>query len=73
MSLSLSVRVMESLPYSELPPLAYQLLVISTRGHKSLVLDGLQAMFNTLDRRALKDREEEEEEEGESWGRWVLK
>ena len=69
---ALSVRVMESLAYAELPPLAYQLLVLSTRGHKSLVLEGLQSLFNTLDRRASRDREEEEGE-GESWGRWVLK
>ena len=66
-------RVMDSLPYPELPPLAYQLLVLSTRGHKSLVLEGLQTLFNQLDTRALQGREEEEEGERESWGRWVCR
>ena len=66
-------RVMDSLPYPELPPLAYQLLVLSTRGHKSLVLEGLQTLFNQLDTRALQEREEEEEGERESWGRWVCR
>lgn len=68
---------MDSLGYPELPPLAYQLLVLSTRGHKSLVLEGLQSLFNQLDTRALREREEEEEVggggEGENWGRYVCK
>lgn len=51
-------RTMISLPYSELPPLAYQLLVLSTRGHKSLVLERLQSLFNQLDKKALEDDEE---------------
>ena len=68
---------MDSLGYPELPPLAYQLLVLSTRGHKSLVLEGLQFLFNQLDTWALREREEEEEVGGggerENWGRYVRK
>ena len=55
---------MITLPYSELPPLAYQLLVLSTRGHKSLVLEGIQSLFNQLDRKSSQN----EGEEGEGGG-----
>ena len=53
---------MKPLPLSELPPLAYQLLVLSTKGHKTLVLDGIQALFNQLDSEIL-NRENQEGEE----------
>ena len=45
-----------SLP--ELPPLVYQLLILSNKGHKSLVLEGIQALFNQLDHEILKNQGE---------------
>lgn len=60
--------MMRSLPHCELPPLVYQLLVLSTRGHKSLVLEGIQALFNQLDRETLWGEEEEGQEEREGEG-----
>lgn len=47
---------MKSLDLSELPPLVYQLLVLSNKGHKALVLQGIQALFNELDHEILKSK-----------------
>ena len=49
---------MKTLNLSELPPLVYQLLVLSNKGHKALVLQGIQALFNELDQEMLKSKEE---------------
>ena len=37
------------LPISEVPALVYQLLVLSTKGHKQLVLSGIRALFIHFD------------------------
>ena len=52
--------MMKSLSLSELPPLVYQLLVLSTKGHKTLVLEGIRTLFNQLDREILAAEHEEE-------------
>lgn len=52
------LRVMKTLNLSELPPLVYQLLVLSNKGHKALVLQGIQALFNELDHEMLKSKEQ---------------
>ena len=49
---------MKTLNLSELPPLVYQLLVLSNKGHKALVLQGIQALFNELDQEMLKSKEQ---------------
>ena len=50
---------METLHVQELPPLVFQLLVLSSKGHKSMVL---QALFNGLDQDIAQEREREGEE-----------
>jgi len=54
--------MMQTLELSELPPLVYQLLVLSTKGHKTLVLEGIRVLFNQLEKKILS-----EEQEGEEW------
>ena len=49
---------MKTLNLSELPLLVYQLLVLSNKGHKALVLQGIQALFNELDQGMLKSEEQ---------------
>ena len=49
---------MKTLNLSELPPLVYQLLMLSNKGHKALVLQGIQALFNELDHEILKSKEQ---------------
>ena len=44
---------MTTLGLPELAPLVYQLLVLSNQGHKTLVLEGVRALFNKLDRDTL--------------------
>jgi len=56
------LRMMQTLELSELPPLVYQLLVLSTKGHKTLVLEGIRVLFNQLEKKILT-----EEQEGEEW------
>ena len=46
-------RTMTTLGLPELAPLVYQLLVLSNQGHKTLVLEGVRALFNKLDRDTL--------------------
>ena len=55
-------RVMETLPVQELPPLVFQLLVLSSKGHKSLVLHGLKTLFNGLDQESAQGRDNEGDE-----------
>ena len=59
--MTLVLRVMKALSLSELPPLVYQLLVLSNKGHKALVLQGIQALFNELDQEMLKSKEQHED------------
>ena len=49
---------MKTLNLPELPPLVYQLLVLSNKGHKALVLQGIQALFNELDQEMLKSKDQ---------------
>ncbi len=53
--------MMKSLAVTELPPLVYQLLVLSTKGHRALVLEGIISLFNQLDKEVLEGQQEEEE------------
>lgn len=48
---------MKTLNHSELPPLVYQLLLLSNNGHKALVLEGIQALFNQLDQEILNSKD----------------
>ena len=59
--LFLVCRVMKTLNLSELPPLVYQLLVLSNKGHKALVLEGIQALFNQLDHEILRSKDQDTE------------
>ena len=59
--MTLVLRVMKVLSLSELPPLVYQLLVLSNKGHKALVLQGIQALFNELDQEMMKSKEQHED------------
>ena len=49
---------MKTLDLSELPPLVYQLLVLSNKGHKKLVIEGIQALFNQLDNEILRSKDQ---------------
>ena len=42
-------RETASLPISEVPALVYQLLVLSTKGHKKFILAGIRALFIHFD------------------------
>ncbi|XP_015758447.1 PREDICTED: Fanconi anemia group I protein-like [Acropora digitifera] len=44
------IRAMKDLEIQELPPLVYQLLLLSTKGHKQLVLEGVTSFFSKLDK-----------------------
>ena len=54
-------RVMKSLKVTELPPLVYQLLVLSVKGHQATVLNGIRALFSYLDEQVLENSEPEED------------
>ena len=43
-------RVMKTLNHQELPPLVHQLLMLSSKGHRTLVLEGLLNLFNQFDK-----------------------
>ena len=51
-------RVMRSMSVPELPPLVFQLLGLSTKGHRVLVLEGLKTLFNHLDQEILTEKED---------------
>lgn len=56
-----TLRMMESLDLTEIPPLVYQLLSLSKKGHKTLILEGLKSLFDHLDK-TMCDQEEESED-----------
>lgn len=56
-------RVMKGMKATELPPLVYQLLVLSVKGHRATVLNGIRTLFNHLDQEALDSQEAEEDED----------
>ncbi|XP_070540770.1 Fanconi anemia group I protein-like [Ptychodera flava] len=43
------LRMFKTMELQELPPLVYQLLLLSTKGHKRLVLEGISSFFNEQD------------------------
>lgn len=59
-------RVMRSMKVTELPPLVYQLLVLSLKGHRGTVLAGVRTLFNQINEEVLRGSTEEEED------RWAL-
>ncbi|XP_020616716.1 Fanconi anemia group I protein-like [Orbicella faveolata] len=56
------VRAMRDLDFQELPPLVYQLLLLSTKGHKQLVLEGITSFFNNMDNTCRKEDKEDSSE-----------
>lgn len=54
--------MMKTLNLSELPPLVYQLLVLCNKGHKALVLEGIQVLFSHLDQEILGSKDQHYEE-----------
>ncbi|CAH3026008.1 unnamed protein product [Porites evermanni] len=56
------IRAMKDLDFQELPPLVYQLLLLSTKGHKQLVLEGVTSFFNNLDETCRKENKEDSSE-----------
>ncbi|XP_064381889.1 Fanconi anemia group I protein-like isoform X2 [Halichondria panicea] len=55
------LQIMESLPVTEIPPLIYQLLSLSKKGHKMLILDGIKSLFDNLD--TIQSKQEPETED----------
>ncbi len=53
--------MMEGLPVTEISPLIYQLLSLSKKGHKMLVLEGIKSLFDNLD--SLQSNQEPETED----------
>eukprot|EP00057_Strongylocentrotus_purpuratus_P022740 XP_011677214.1 PREDICTED: Fanconi anemia group I protein [Strongylocentrotus purpuratus] len=53
------LRVLKHVDLQELPPLVYQLLLLSSKGHKKIVLEGLTGFFAEQDRR-LQERQGKE-------------
>ena len=52
-------RVMKTLKVDELPPLVYQLLLLASKGHQSLILTGIRSLFDQLDQDNTKKNNEE--------------
>ncbi|KXJ09897.1 Fanconi anemia group I protein-like [Exaiptasia diaphana] len=52
-------RMFKDLDLQELPPLVYQLLLLSTKGHKGLVLQGVMSFFNDQDETCRKQENED--------------
>ena len=46
---------------SEIPPLVYQLLCLSRKGHRNLVLEGLKLLFDKFDQTITEQEEEPED------------
>ena len=52
---------MKTVRVGELPPLVFQLLVLSGKGHRSMVLQGIKELFYQLDMEVLLVSEEEKD------------
>ncbi len=63
--------MMKTLKVSELPPLVYQLLVLSGKGHRNMVLEGIKVLFYQLDMEVLAEQEEVMEDRSVYVGGWV--
>lgn len=46
----------------ELPPLVYQLLVLSVKGHQAMVLNGVKMLFNQINKEVLGGMKAEEQD-----------
>nr|XP_054766661.1 Fanconi anemia group I protein-like [Lytechinus pictus] len=57
------LRVMKHVDLQELPPLVYQLLLLSFKGHKKIVLEGLTGFFAEQDRKIQERNGKEDGEE----------
>ena len=57
-----TIRVMQTMKVSELPPLVYQLLVLSVKGHRAIMLEGIKILFSQLDQEVMEANQEEEED-----------
>ncbi|XP_014858692.1 PREDICTED: Fanconi anemia group I protein [Poecilia mexicana] len=55
------LRMFSKMDLQEIPPLVYQLLLLSAKGCKKQILDGIVSYFRDQD-----DRQEEEQEDGEN-------
>ena len=53
---------MKGVKVTELPPLVYQLLVLSVKGHRATVLNGVRSLFNQLDQEVFGANDVEEED-----------
>ena len=52
-------RVMKTLKLEGMSPLVYQLLLLASRGHQSLILTGIRSLFDQLDQDNMKENSEE--------------
>ena len=56
------IRVMKTLKVEEMPPLVYQLLLLASKGHQSLILTGIRNLFDQLDQDDMKENSEENQD-----------
>ncbi|XP_077992604.1 Fanconi anemia group I protein-like [Glandiceps talaboti] len=56
------LRMFTTMDLQELPPLVYQLLLLSTKGHKKLVLEGISSFFNDQDTQCKQQNQDNDEE-----------
>ncbi|KAG9306620.1 hypothetical protein G9A89_004817 [Geosiphon pyriformis] len=50
------LRLVETMDINEVPPIIYQLLLLSRKGHKRLILRGIAEYFNKLDEEIFEDQ-----------------
>ncbi|CAG8485772.1 7895_t:CDS:10 [Dentiscutata heterogama] len=60
--LTLYKRQFDSMDMNGIPPLIYQLLLLSRKGHKRLILRGISEHFNSLDEEVTEDEEPNSDE-----------
>ncbi|CAG8517853.1 10924_t:CDS:10, partial [Gigaspora rosea] len=56
------LRQFNSIDMDGIPPLIYQLLLLSRKGHKRLILRGISEHFNSLDEEVTEDQEQNSDE-----------
>ncbi|CAG8756042.1 33754_t:CDS:10, partial [Gigaspora margarita] len=56
------MRQFNSIDMDGIPPLIYQLLLLSRKGHKRLILRGISEHFNSLDEEVTEDQEQNSDE-----------
>ncbi len=52
---------MKTLPYDELPALVYQLLVMASKGHPCMIMEGIIDLFNEFNKESRTQQRETEE------------